>query len=744
VTHFFFSITAQMLKVCAMRKWLPILLLALAVNARASGIDPEVKEESWRDERWNKTDVGQFISSSIEHGNVTVVKALSIKVGNNNEAAVCYDTTNATLRFAWTGAFLNFDAARYGVLHPPKIAGALAYMMPQAELWNVPTRYRGFFLNGKRVVLSYNVLAADALESPWFETNANASAFTRTFQIDASARPLELTVANVPKNSRPLMRMLDGLQIAYFDDGGKIVALAVRGSEDVKLGISGDRLVLAFGAHSQKQLSKLFFTKCDANGLDAFAALVHASAAPEDLTQLSKPGPAHWRGVFTVGEVSTANDAYVVDTISVPYNNKDNALMFLTGVDFLDNGDAAVCTVHGDVWIVSGIDDKLQKITWHRFATGLYQPLGLKVVKNEIYVIGRDRITRLRDLNNDGEADQYESFYNGVQTLADRHKFVACLETDARGNFYYVDEFALHRVSPDGKKGVDIAGGFRNPNGMAVSPTGVITVSPQQGNWTPSSEICEVKQDGWYGFGGPHKNANRPLGYDEPLCWIPHSIDNSSGGEAWVTSDKWGALKDQLLHFSYGKCDMMLVLREVVDGVAQAGVVEMKPHFLSGAMRGTFRKQDGQLYVVGSLGWSTSAAKDGCFQRVRYTGKNVYLPNKLHVYSNGIELGFTEALDKETAEDAGSYSIERWNYFYQSKYGSKDYLPDEPKKEGHETVNVTSAKLLPDGHSVFLQIDKMKPVMQMDIKFNVNAADGKVMRGDIYNTINKLGPSKAL
>jgi hypothetical protein len=741
-----FSVGAQTLKVCVMRFVVLILFLALSTDSWAASEDgdPKTNEESWRDERWNKTEVGQFMSSSIEQGPVTVVKALSVKVGTKNDAAVCYDTATASMRFAWTGAFLKFDAARFGVLHPPKIAGAVSYSMPQSDLWNVPTRYRGFWLSGNRVTVSYGLLTAGVLESPWFETNASASAFTRTFQIDPSARPLSLIIANVPTNSRPLLRMLEGFQIAYYEDGAKIFAAAVRGAPEAQLGISDNHLVVTFGPHSQKQISKLFFTTCDTDGLNAFAELVKASSAPEDLTQLSKPGPARWRSVFTTGEVSTASDPYVVDTISVPYNNMDNALMFLTGVDFLDNGDAAVCTVHGDVWTVSGIDNQLQKLTWHRYATGLYQPLGLKVVKNEIYVIGRDRITRLHDLNGDGEADYYESFYNGVGTLVERHKFVACLETDAKGNFYYADELALHRVSPDGTTATDVASGFRNPNGMSVSPTGVMTISPQQGNWTPSSVICEVKQDGWYGFGGPKTTPERPLGYDQPLCWIPHDIDNSSGGQVWGTSDKWGPLQDQLLHLSYGKCDMMLTLREVVDGVPQGGVVVMKPHFLSGVMRGTFRKQDGQLYVVGALGWSTSATKDGCFQRVRYTGKNVYMPKTLHAYSNGLELGFTEPLDRSTAEDTGSYSIEDWNYRYQQKYGSKDYLPDDPTKTGHETINITSAKLLPDGHSVFLQIDKLKPVMQMEIKYNVNAADGKVMRGEIYNTINKLAPSKAL
>ncbi|MGZ4962916.1 MAG: hypothetical protein ACXWC8_10215 [Limisphaerales bacterium] len=727
-----------------MRFAAPVLFFALLANAIGAGIDPEVKEASWRDDRWNKTDVGQFVSSSIEQSNVTVVKALSIKVGANDEAAVCYDTGSATMRFAWIGAFLNFDAARYGVLYPPKISGTLSYVMPQSDLWNFPVRYRGFSVSSNRVILSYSLLAAGVLESPWFETNATSSAFTRSFQLDASSRPLTLILANVPTNSRPLVRMQEGLQIAYYEDGGTVFATAVRGAPEVKLGVSDNHLVVTFGPRDQKQLSKVFLTKCDLAGLDSFSALVKGSAVPEDLTALSKPGPSRWKTLNTVGEIAPSTEAYVVDTITVPYDNPDKALMFLTGVDFFDTGVAAVCTVHGDVWIVRGIDDKLQKLQWHRFATGLYQPLGLKVVKNDIYVLGRDRITRLRDINRNGEADTYENFFGGIETLAERHKFVACLETDAQGNFYYVDEIALHRVSRDGQTGTAIAGGFRNPNGMSVSPTGIITVSPQQGEWTPSSVICEVKSNGWYGFGGPKTTPERPLGYDQPLCWIPHNIDNSSGGQVWVTSDKWGPLKNQLLHLSYGECKMMLTLREVVDGVPQGGVVVMKPNFLSGAMRGTFRNQDGQLYVVGSLGWSTSASKDGSFQRVRYTGKNVYLPNTLHAYGNGIELGFTEALDRSTAEDAGSYAIEQWNYHYRKKYGSKDYLTDKPDTEGHDTVNVTSAKLLPDGHSVFLQINNLKPVMQMEIKFNVNASDGKIMRGAIYNTINKLAPSKAL
>src|SRR5436305_7469794 len=107
--------------------------------------------------------------------------------------------------------------------------------------------------------------------------------------------------------------------------------------------------------------------------------------------------------------------------------------------------------------------------------------------------------------------------------------------------FYYVDPVGVHRVSSDGRLMETIATGFRNPNGMGVSPDGaIVTVAPQQGEWTPSSLIVELKRSGWYGYGGPKVTPDRPLGYDPVLCWIPHSVDNSGGSQVWVPQRRTG------------------------------------------------------------------------------------------------------------------------------------------------------------------------------------------------------------
>ena len=62
---------------------------------------------------------------------------------------------------------------------------------------------------------------------------------------------------------------------------------------------------------------------------------------------------------------------------------------------------------------------------------GLNQPLGLKIVGEQIYVAGRDQITRLVDLNADGETDFYENFNNDAYNSEHFHEQVMDLQTDA-------------------------------------------------------------------------------------------------------------------------------------------------------------------------------------------------------------------------------------------------------------------------------------------------------------------------
>ena len=501
-------------------------------------------------------------------------------------------------------------------------------------------------------------------------------------------------------------------------------------------------------------------------GEKATAATAAAyKAVMPDLPALTKGGAAQWNPVLeTAGTLGKSDSAYTVDTLPLPDGkaNPWNSWIRTSGFDFFkDATKAAICSVSGDVWLVSGIDEKLDKLKWKRFATGLFQPLGLKIVDEKVYVLGRDQITRLHDLNGDGEADFYENFNNDVAISSHYHEFCLGLETDRAGNFYFnkggnlggakhQHHGVLARVSKDGSKLDVVATGYRAPNGLSVGPNDELTSSDNEGNWVPSSRVNLMRPGGFYGHVHTAHTSVPPTDYDKPLLWLPHQMDNSSGGQVWVTSDKWGPFKGDLLHMSYGSCSLFKVMQEVVGGQPQAGAFRFPLNFESGIMRGHFSPLDGQLYVTGLRVWQSSGAKTGAFHRVRYTGKAVAMPKEFHVKPNGLEITFTTELDAKTAADDGNWAVDQWNYNWTANYGSKMYSVSEPgkvigdnkianSKFGGEDMVVKSAKLSADKKTVFLEIEGgVKPVMQMRVRMNINASDGTPINLPIYNTVNKV------
>ncbi|WP_197444227.1 DUF6797 domain-containing protein [Maioricimonas rarisocia] len=677
------------------------------------------EEVDSRDARWNDMETGPFMTSALAVPGEMITKALSIRLGPGRDAAVCYDLKTMKLGCGWTGGFLNYTPARYGLIAPPKIAGKVRFDTPEGPAWgSSAVEYNGLHLHGNRVVLSYAVDGVDVLDSPWFHSSdEKESLFLRTLQVAASDKPLTLTVAN-PETPVAIIVSSNAVTLTSEPDQPVFVTIAPR-KETVRF-----TLVIAGSGQAQN--------------LDQ---LVASLDGPDNLDQRTEPGPPLWdQPVVTKGQVSPRTEAYVVDTVSLPFENPWKALMFVGGHDFFSQpGRAALCTAHGDVWLIDGLDEDFDRIQWRRFATGLFQPLGLKIVDDTIYVLGRDQITRLHDRDGNGEADFYECFNNDAETSAGGHDYSTCLETDPAGNFYYISHRGVHRVSADGSTYETIATGFRNSNGMSVGPDGTITAAPQEGNWTPVSAVFEVREGGYYGFGGPKVTPDRPLGYDPPICWIPRLLDNSTGGQVWVTSDRWGPLEGQLLNLSFGQCRMLLTLREQVGDVTQGGSIAFPLHFDSGVMRGRFSPHDGQLYVSGLRGWVSAAVQDGCLQRVRYTGAPVDLPTGVTTYANGIALTFASPLDPDTAEDPGRFAVQQWNYRYSSAYGSPELSVADQQQEGRDDVEVISATLL-DDRTVFLEISDVQPVMQMGIRYALRAADGTSIRDTYYHTINAVRP----
>ncbi len=457
-------------------------------------------------------------------------------------------------------------------------------------------------------------------------------------------------------------------------------------------------------------------------------------AATHPLAALTKGGPPQWPQTVETRGTRGATAPFAVDTVSLPFANPWNSLFFVGDHDFLPNGDGVICTIMGEVWTVSGLDEKLEHLRWRRFATGLNQALGLRVVDGLIYVLGRDQITRLHDLNGDGEADFYECFSNAFTTSPGGHDYIAGLQRDAAGNWYSVSaNQGLFRLSPDGKQAEIIATGFRNPNGVGLSADGTLTIPCQEGNWTPASQVCLIhpgERGLFFGFGGPRPGVQTT----PPLLYLPRGLDNSTGGQCFVDSDRWGLPRGTLLSTSWGTGSSLLVLPEIVDGVSQAAAVQLPAEFRSGAHRGRFNPHDGQFYISGCQGWGSYTPDDGCFQRLRWTGAPVQMPLEFHARDNGLLLRFAQPLDRSVSEHAGSHFAQTWNYRYASSYGSPEFSVHWPDTPGHDPLEITGTHVLADGYTLFVEIPQLQPVNQLHLHLHVGG-----LPVDLFATLHRLG-----
>lgn len=754
---------------------------------------------------------GPFWSGTIMlgKGKAAAMKGVAVTLGADKNAYVVYDLDTLRMAAAWTGEFLEFGNTLTKIEWPPppSIKGSLSFFSENEPGWSGPAgklkdprikpqgplpkewaHYSGLYVHGDQVVLNYTVGDVSVLETPGYYSGPQP-VFTRTLEFAQSGSSLTLLLAGGLELKASSSVIQDGSGATFSRaDGSKIsVSVSSGGKPSALKGslatTAEGQLLLQLNKVAAGHPVRIAIGLGDASGV-AGAQKVQL-VSPSSLT---KGGGSHWKeSLVTQGKLGSEEGPYAVDTITEPFPNPYNVSTFFGGFDFLPDGRAAICSFHGDVWIVSGINSTLEKLTWKRFASGLFQPLGLKVVKGDIYVAGRDQITRLKDLNGDGEADLYENFNNDTVVTPNYHEFVLDLHTDSKGNFYYAKgapwepsvssphQGTILKVSPDGKKLVVYATGLRAPNGMTVGPDDTILVGDNQGHWMPSSKLNLVKPGAFmgmvpsaqreltlrypdgreikanpsdplarsqYGMKGWDKEMPIPVSYDEPICWLPMRWDNSSGGQVFVTGDQWGPFKGAPLFMSYGKCLLYAVLMDRIGDTVQASMVPFGLKFSSGIMRGRFNAKDGQLYLCGLKGWQNAATRDGGFYRVRYTGKAVRMPVKSHVAKNGIELTFSSALDPKTAQDPANYAIELWNYRYSGSYGSPELSVKDPARQSHDKLQVDSVRVSADNRTVFLRVPGLSRADQYSVKYSVNAADGSEVRSELIGTIHQLGPEK--
>lgn len=442
--------------------------------------------------------------------------------------------------------------------------------------------------------------------------------------------------------------------------------------------------------------------------------------------------------VVTKGTLSSDSSDYVVDSIPLPMDNAERRNVRPIDIDFGD-GFAVVVTFDGDVWKVRGLQGDLQNVEWQRIASGLHEPSAVKIHDGNIFVFGRNGITKLYQSE---KGLVFENYSSDFWQSADTRDFAHSLSFDTQGNAIiskggqqndYPSKHSGRALKIDTNKKVSVlASGLRNAY-LTIRPgTDEIYASDQQGHWVPATPILRINKGGYYGF-----QPAAPWGTPEPeitppLCWIPHTVAGSGLGVVWSDKERFGPLSDSLLYLDFrGPGILRTYLHDRDD---QAASVLMPAKFDFPLLKGEFNPADGQLYLVGFQIWGTNSKAIRGMARLRYTGKPSILPTRIAAGKNAVTLRFDQPLDPTT----GNVTVRRWNYQRSANYGSGHYRPDG--KSGEELLPVSELEFSADRRSVLVATPELNPVHQLAVSYELKTAAGRAFSNAAYLTLHHTTP----
>ena len=409
------------------------------------------------------------------------------------------------------------------------------------------------------------------------------------------------------------------------------------------------------------------------------------------------------------------------------------------GLAFAPDGRLAACFHRGEVYFY----DPAKK-EWKLFAQGLQDPLGIVAPKNnEVIVMQRSELTRIRDTKGEGVADSYETICDSFGMTGNYHEFAfgplptpdggwfvalntasngAGVRQEVRGEYREIGREGrmfsvvpwrgwVVKISADGKL-TPWAAGFRSPNGLGFDTKGRLFVSDNQGDWLGACPLYHVEKDKFYGH--PAALAWKKGETREPLkipvkeldamrtrgsILFPYNTMSNSPTQPITdtTGGKFGPFTGQMLVGEMNHPRILRVAMEEVDGQLQGMAAELLSNH--GLRKGDNRvafAPDGSLWVGQTdHGW----AGDKGIQRISWTGKVPLDVKEMHLTKNGFEMIFTKPVEAASASNAETYKVRHYYYEYHAPYGSKEF---DSQEEAPKSVTLSE-----DRTKVTLQFEAM-------------------------------------
>jgi glucose/arabinose dehydrogenase len=456
---------------------------------------------------------------------------------------------------------------------------------------------------------------------------------------------------------------------------------------------------------------------------------------------------------------------YRIVTIPIPpgVNLEAGALQVMP------DGKLAVSSRIGEVYLIENVwAHSPGRVKFNLFANGLHEVLGLAYRDGWLYATQRPEVTRMKDTNDDGRADLFETVADPWGLSGDYHEYAFGSKFDKDGYLWVVlcltgsftsdAEFRgwCFRISPDGQA-IPTCSGIRSPGGIGTNHLGDMFYTDNQGPWNGA---CPLKQlvpgafvghpggNTWYKLApnmGPrppapqsdsrmHVEAKRIPQLMPPAVLFPYGKmgQSASGIACDSTGGKFGPFQNQLFVGDQTHSTVMRVFLEQVNGRYQGACFMFKQGFDSGNLALEFGP-DGSLVVFGTdRGWGARGGKPFALQRLGWTGVVPFEIHEMHARPDGFELTFTEPVDPASAGNPASYRMETYTYIYRSEYGSPEV--------DRTTPTIKRATVAADARSVRLVLDRLEEghVHELHLAGLRSASGQPLLHPTAYYTLNYI------
>ena len=462
--------------------------------------------------------------------------------------------------------------------------------------------------------------------------------------------------------------------------------------------------------------------------------------------------------------IADENDYYMLSTVNFPKELK----LEVSGMAALPGDRMAIAIRKGEIWIAEKLST--EKPEYKKFASGLHEPLGLAYHNGDLYTVQRTELTRLRDTDEDGQADEYLTHAKGWGVTGNYHEYAYGPAIDATGNLWVALNSSIGkgyksnnkwrgwslRVKPDGSW-TPMTGGFRSPSGIGTNLNGDVFVTDQQGNWFPTCPLMHLKKGAFHGHADSlpftklpeatfkvdgelptnltvSQAAKRIPAYQLPAVWFPYRKMGMSTTDilADSTQGKFGPFAGQLFCGEFTMSFVSRVFLEKVEGEYQGACFRFRDGLDCAALRlqwGT----DGSMYIGQSnRGWNSLGTRSYGLQRLQWTGKVPFEIKEMSAQKNGFRLTFTQPVDAASVTNPKNFTMTSYTYPYHSNYGG------EPVDIKTHLVKVLEKNV--NLREVHLVVDEMRPgyVYELQSSGVRNSKGQTLLHSAAYYTLNRV------